>query len=480
VTSRDPEAIRLIQVTRTALGGGAEVIASSLHRGLRRRGHHSWLASWTGNPDDPTVLQIPHRYAPNESLWTRLLLRAARAVKPRRKGRSPRRTLFRALRGAATPGRIVSRRLGREWFGYPGTSRIPDLPPETPDLIHLHNLHGRYFDLRQLAPMSKRVPVILTLHDEWMLTGHCAYTLGCERWRIGCGECPDLTIYPAIERDGTRANLKVKAATYADSWLYVSTPSQWLMDRAQASALAGGAVGWQVIPNGVDLRVFRAGDQAEARAQLGLPAEPVILLFTANRARRNVFKDWETVSAAAERAAAASDRPVLCIALGDDGPTVAIPNGELRFEPFRTDQAEVAAFYRAADLYLHAARAENLPTTILEALATGLPVVATAVGGIHEEVHSLAGTPGAWAGEAFDADQATGVLVDPGDAEGMGRAIGALLADPDLRATLGRNAARDAAARFDVERQLDVTVRWYREVIADWQARAGIEARASA
>ena len=50
------------------------------------------------------------------------------------------------------------------------------------------------------------MPVALTLHDEWLLTGHCAYTLGCERWRIGCGRCPDLTIYPAIRRDSTAEN----------------------------------------------------------------------------------------------------------------------------------------------------------------------------------------------------------------------------------------------------------------------------------
>ena len=78
-------------------------------------------------------------------------------------------------------------------------------------------------------------------------------------------------------------------------------------------------------------------------------------------------------------------------------------------------------FYQAADLYLHAAKAENLPTTILEALASGLPVVATAVGGIPEEVRSLAGAPGAWSGEGHPRDEATGVLVAPGDACGHGR-----------------------------------------------------------
>jgi glycosyltransferase involved in cell wall biosynthesis len=146
--------------------------------------------------------------------------------------------------------------------------------------------------------------------------------------------------------------------------------------------------------------------------------------------------------------------------------------GEIRFVPYETDQARLAMFYRAADLYLHAARADNLPTTILEALGSGLPVIATAVGGIAEEVRSLVGAPGAWRGESHPASEATGVLVREGDSDGMAAAATAVLADAELRELLGTNAARDAAGRFNLEQQLDSTIAWYREVIADWRDRA--------
>ena len=76
-----------------------------------------------------------------------------------------------------------------------------------------HVLH----DLRQLAPLSHRLPVAMTLHDEWTFTGHCAYALHGDRWRDGCGSCPDLGVYPAIPRDGTRANLRAKASIYERS-----------------------------------------------------------------------------------------------------------------------------------------------------------------------------------------------------------------------------------------------------------------------
>ena len=241
------------------------------------------------------------------------------------------------------------------------------------------------------------------------------------------------------------------------------------MDRAKTSMLADGVAAWRVIPNGVDRTVFRPSDRAGARARLDLPTDASILLFAANGVRTSPFKDYDTVAAAAEHAAAlATTRPVLTLALGDDSPSLTFPNGELRSVPYRQDVGGVADYFVASDLYLHAAKAENLPTTILEALSTGIPVVATAVGGIDEEVRSLASAPGRWSGPGAGLDEATGVLVARGDAAGMAAAAAMLLSDDRMRQTLGANAAADAALRFDLDLQLDRTIAWYREIIADW------------
>jgi glycosyltransferase involved in cell wall biosynthesis len=469
--SPDDRPLRVVQVTRYAQGGGAERIAASLHEGLRKRGHRSWMAT-ARTSDDPSILTIPPPPTEPTSVISRALLRAADGLGPQSKRGAVVRTLRRGLRFAAAPRKTLDKRRGRESFDYPGTAAIPDLTPEPPDLIHCHNLHGGFFDLRQLAPMSHRLPLAMTLHDQWTFTGHCAYALYGERWRSGCISCPDLKIYPAIPHDGTRANLRAKREIYRRSRLYITTPSRWLMDRARDSVIAEGAAGWRLIPNGVDRSIFKRGDAGTARSRLELPAEPFILLFAANGARRSPFKDFSTVSRAArEVAALVTSRRVLCLALGDSGPSESFPNGELRFVPYRSDLTDVAAYYQAADLYLHAAKAENLPTTILEALATGLPVVATAVGGIPEEVRSLAGAPGGWSGVAHPRDEATGVLVDPGDAVAMGAAAAAILADDDLRATMSVNAFADAALRFDFDGQLDATIAWYREIIGDYNGR---------
>jgi glycosyltransferase involved in cell wall biosynthesis len=461
--------LNVLHVSRQSQGGGADKVALALVMGLQGRGHRAWLAVAVRDSDDPQVIAIPDPRASPSARWARW----ARHTLAPLDGKVPGAALATAaLRGIESPSRIVDWWQGREHFDYPGTALLPTLAPYPPDILHCHNFHGGYFDLRQLAPISNVVPVALTLHDEWSFTGHCAYTIGCERWRMGCGSCPDLTIYPALRHDATAANWLVKRAIYARSRVYVSSPSRWLLDRARDSTLAVGAAGWRHIPNGVDRSVFHPGDRNAARRALGLPTESVVLLFAANRARTSVFKDYSTVWEAARRIAERlSGAPLLLIALGEEGPTERLGHHELRFVPYEPDERVVAKYYQAADLYLHAARADNFPTSIVEALATGLPVVATAVGGIPEQVRSLAGAAGTWNGESSFRDRATGVLVDAGSSEAMASAALTLIRDESLRARLSANAALDAAERFDRETQLNATIAWYHEVVNEYAVR---------
>ena len=458
--------LRVAHISPTVEGGGAEQVVRTLHEQMLARGIGSSLLVGHGKAMAEGAVRIPDPGA--DSLSAKMMGASARMLEPIGRWSRPFARVAAAVGSARSPRHLWDRYRGREYFGYPGTKLVPRLLRPRPDVLHCHNLHGDFFDLRALGPLSHRLPVVLTLHDEWLLTGHCAYSFACERWRGGCGACPDLTIYPAIHRDGSAANWRAKRAIYHRSRLHVSTPSRWLMDRAQASMLAEGAVSWRVIPNGVDRRVFHPGDQRAARSLLGLPEGRPIVLFAANRVSSNAFKDYTTVAAAVRRIGASpgAERPVL-VALGArEGEA---PGLDVRLVPFESDRIRVAAYYRAADAYLHAARADNMPMTILEALACGTPVVATAVGGIPEEIISLAGAPGAWSGPAESVERATGVLVAPMDADAMASAAAAIVSNPALRSCLSANASADAAAQFDVVRQVDETIAWYREIIAAWR-----------
>jgi len=141
--------------------------------------------------------------------------------------------------------------------------------------------------LRLLPWLTHQAPVVFTLHDAWLLSGHCAHSFDCERWKIGCGECPDLTIIPAIKKDATASNWKLKEKIYAASRLRMTTPSRWLMDKVTQSMLQPAIVESRVIPNGVDISIYKPGDRRAARTELGIPLESKVLLFTSNWARNS-------------------------------------------------------------------------------------------------------------------------------------------------------------------------------------------------
>ncbi|MCK4782756.1 MAG: glycosyltransferase, partial [Desulfobacteraceae bacterium] len=354
------------------------------------------------------------------------------------------------LHGMGQPKRFLRIQRGYENFYFPGTWQLLDLPRERPDIVHCHNLHGNYFDLRVLPWLSQKVPVVLTLHDAWLLSGHCAHSFDCERWKTGCGECPDLTISPAIKRDATAYNWRRKRDIFAKCRLYVATPCQWLMDRIQQSILAPAIEGAKVIPNGIPLSVFHPYDKAEARKELGLPLEAKILLFTANSIRRNIWKDYETLRAAMSKVTRSlTGKSILFLALGESAPTERIGKVEVRFIPYQTNPSVVARYYQAADIYTHAARIDTFPTTLLEALACGTPVVATAVGGIPEQIE----------------DGVTGFLTPPGDDNAMAAQIERLLDDDGLRTRMGVQATKTVRSQFSIKRQVNEYLSWYKEIL---------------
>jgi glycosyltransferase involved in cell wall biosynthesis len=441
---------------------------------MRERGHRVRQVVGSKSSTDADVIEFPH--AEGRGVWFNTWESLCRRLNPSRGGLSLR--AYRAAGWLAEPGRFSDWFRGVEDFRFPATWRLLELDTRPPDILHLHNLHGDYFDLRALPHLSTSVPTVLTLHDAWLLSGHCAHSLDCDRWQSGCGQCPDLTLYPAVRRDATRYNWTRKRDIFRKSRLYVATPSQWLMDKVQRSILAAGIVDAKVIPNGVDLTVFRPQDRAAARAALGLPQDAAVLLFAANGIRRNAYKDYQTLREGFARLARdAKDRELALLAVGEDAEPESVGDAVIRFVPFVSSAVEMSRYYSAADVYVHAALADTFPTTVLEALACGTPVVATAVGGIPEQVKNFL-LPGAISGSAgygcgataCGEANATGVLVAPRDAEGLSAALTALLQRggdrESLRRRLGENAAADARRRFDSGEQCEQYLRWYREILS--------------
>ena len=295
-------------------------------------------------------------------------------------------------------------------YSTPQTRRlIQKIQDFRPDVVHLHNLHGYYVNYPLLMDFLAKadIPTVLTLHDCWTFTGHCAYfdRADCGQWRSRCGRCPQLRAYPVCyTRGDPGGNFDRKQAAFtAPEKLCIAAPSAWLAGLAGQSFLRKYPI--RVIPNGIDTALFRP-TPSDFREKHDLLGKTVIL---------GAASVWD------ERKGLA-DFPALSQLLGDQYQIVlaGLSQKQLRSLPPHIlglpkleDPRELAKLYTAADIFANPTYEDNFPTVNLEAQACGTPVVTYAVGGSPETL-----VPG------------SGRAVAPGDIGGMARAIREGLSPP--------------------------------------------------
>ncbi len=432
------EMLFVLHVNSSDGHGGASRFVLDLYRACLARGMDARVVVGQKSTNDPRVLLLEHekRWNPWARFW---------AEQCRRAGLRP--GVARLLGRPLSAVRVLK---GEEDFDFPGTQHLLSQISHPTDLLHLHNLHGAYFDLGALPFLSAKVPTVVTLHDEWMLTGHCAASMECGRWQTGCGSCPDLKRSPSVRRDATAFNWQRKRDIYEQSRLHVVTPSRALMAKVEKSMLAKAALSLSVIPHGINLSVFRVGGREEAREVLGLPKAAKILLFSAQGPLDNPYKDFRTLrEALAIIGQDAAVHNLLLIALGKKAPPEQIGQVVLRFVPYQEDPRTVARYCQASDIYVHASKAESWGLAITEAMACGLPVVASAVGGIPDQV--------------FDGEN--GFLVAPGEVEPMAERITRLLRNAELRQQMGKRGLQRTRAEFGLNTMVENYLKLYESVL---------------
>ncbi len=434
--------MNILVLSSSERGGGAEQSAADLAQAYRRRGHRvRMVVGRRRGPAADDLSELPQHSGPAAGLW-----QALEHGLRRRDFRGQAR-LVAAVRMAGAPQRLLDWWRGRDLYRNAASFRLAEVQADfAPQVIHAHNLHGDWFDLRALPQLAGRLPLIWTLHDGWALSGHCAYGIDCRRWQSGCGACPDLQRAPAIRRDDSAANWRARRLIAAGSRLALAVPSHWLAAQVRESFWRRHPL--RVIANGVDRALFQPGDRAAARAALGLPADAFIVLFNAAYAAgTNRYKDPATVAAVLRQLQhRAPEINWLLLAVGHQP---ALPGvAHLQRAGYISDRSRLVQLYQAADVLLHAAHAENHPLVVLEALACGLPVVATAVGGIAEQID----------------DGVHGFLAPRASAGLLARRLIELARRPVLQAELSAAAVQRARSEFCLERQADAYLDWFTEL----------------
>lgn len=287
------------------------------------------------------------------------------------------------------------------------------------DLVHLQLLHARsFFSLRMLPLLARgRRPVLWTLHDPWITTGHCVHSLGCDRWRTGCGDCPDLSLPLPIRDDQTARNWRLKWKSLQRSAIHLIVASRWMERRVAESPILQ-HLPRTLIPFGLNPQVFHLGDKAVARAELGIP--PDARVAAVRWTPHNILKGTHYAGEALLRLPDGVVTHLLCFE--SDG--TDLEKLRKRFNviplPWLQDGPEVARAMRAADVFLMPSIGETFGMMAVEATACGTPVV----------VFEGTALP-----DVVDAPHA-GLAVPQGDAEAFAAAITRLMTEPDLRCSL--------------------------------------------
>ncbi len=362
--------MKVLQINTTANTGSTGRIAEEIGLMFQKQGHESFIACKSVGPSGSTsqIIRIGNKF--DEYMHG-----------------------------------IKSRGLDRHGFGSKCATEnlVNEIDRIDPDIIGLHNVHGYYLNVEILFKYLKAVkkPIVWTLHDCWPFTGHCSHFeyVSCDKWKTECGKCPLYNRYPASWLvDNSKKNFQQKKKLFNGiNNLTLVTPSQWLKNQVSESFLSDYQV--EVIHNGIDLDCFQPIEKNELISTYGLSEKKVVL---------GVASVWDRIKGLGYFIDLSKrlDDSFQIILIG-------LPEKKIKELPAnmvglqRTENVEMlAAFYSAANVFVNTTLVDNFPTTNLEALACGTPVITFDTGGSPESI-----------------DDETGTVVPKGDVDALYKAV---------------------------------------------------------
>jgi putative colanic acid biosynthesis glycosyltransferase len=341
--------LRVLQINSVCGVGSTGRIAVRIRDGLVRAGGRGWIAYGRGAASQPETIRIGTAFD--------VLAHGS---------------LTRAFDTHGTGSRRAT------------ASLLSHLDSLRPDVIHLHNIHGYYINFELLFEYLKQqdTPVVWTLHDCWSFTGHCSHYafVGCAKWQTACSDCPQTSEYPSSWHTDASAEMfrRKQAAFTGVRKMTLVTPSAWLSNELTHSFLRH--YPRQVIPNGIDLNVFKPAAPSDVRARFGIPKHADVVLGVAP----DFAQPRKGLSYLIEMA---SRLPNAVVVLVGAGRSVAkrLPTNVIAL-PRTNSVDDLVSLYSLASVFVDPTLEDTFPTVILEAQACGTPVVTFATGGCPEQI----------------------------------------------------------------------------------------------
>ncbi|WP_282118136.1 glycosyltransferase [Maribacter aquivivus] len=265
---------------------------------------------------------------------------------------------------------------------------LKKLKNSKPDLIHLHNIHGYYINYELLFQFVKdtNIPVVWTLHDCWSFTGHCTHFeyIDCEKYKTACTKCPLTYTYPKswlVDRSLKNFNQKKESFTGVKNLTLVPV-SKWLATKVEQSFLSPYPI--HTITNGIDINTFKPIQGSNYKREKGWEGLKLILGVASVWDKTKGWEDFIKIAPNLKE-----DERIILVGLSKQQ-IETLPKNIIGIE--RTDsKEELIELYSLADVFMNLTYADTYPTTNLEALACGTPVITYKTGGSVEEITDFNG-----------------------------------------------------------------------------------------
>lgn len=409
--------MNVLHINTSDTGSGGAIAANRLHRGLISKGVNSRLLVGHCKSTNQEISIIPQTSKTLEKLAFQVSWRAGLSS-------------LNLLNTFDVPK--------HDWF-------------QEAQVLNFHNLHGGFFNYLAIKKLTQDRPAIWTLHDMWSFTGHCVYSFDCNRWETGCGECPYPDTYPAIRRDNTAWEWKLKEWSYQNSNIVIVTLSKWLTEQAQNSMLSKFPI--HHIPNGIDTDVYLPLDQELCRRSLDIPQSKKVLMFGAQNLsdpRKGGYLLLQALQNLPDSLKAETVLLTIGAVKQSMVDTLGMKSIHLGF--LESDRLKVMV-YSAADIFVFPTRADNLPLVLQESMACGTPMVSFKVGGVPDLVrHGV-----------------TGYLADPEQPEDLCTGIVELLENHDFRMQMRQHCRQTALREYSLELQAQRYVDLYQKTLANYR-----------
>ncbi|MGK7931028.1 MAG: glycosyltransferase family 4 protein [Microcystaceae cyanobacterium] len=335
-------------------------------------------------------------------------------------------------------------KLPQKWYKQPDPSIyslqwLPDrlyskIKLVNPDIINLHWVQAGFMQIETLRKIKQ--PIVWTLHDMWVFTGGCHYSSNCQRYQKSCGKCPQLGSQK--EWDLSYWTWQKKQKNWSRLNLSLVTPSRWLADCARQSSLFSD-LPIHVIPNGINPQVYRPIDQKTARHLLNLPQDKQFILFGSMNPDIDKRKGIHLLLEALAYLQNTPQAENIEAAVFGNYTTQDLPQLGIKVRNLGTfkDDLSLAIAYNAANLFVAPSLEDNLPNTVMEALACGVPCVAFNIGGMPDMIDH----------------QVNGYLAKPYDVTDLAQGVLWILENSERWAHLSAASRSKVECHFTIEKQ---------------------------